>query len=667
MTIRLNHLLLLFWLIAISIIYYTAFSFVEIFAGLPDINTFRPSFAILEHLLILSFILISANGWGAFIWFNAELSHLERLVFATATGLGIISFLVFFLGLIGFVNSPLYFLVLMTGFIMLVASGKQIHARTHPGLGLLALAALVPLTSTLIGALAPPTQFDSLVYHLALPSRYIQAGKYFAVPHNIFFSFPQNIEMLYQMAMKLDSDIAANLIHWSFFPLTAAAIYSLSKRFADKTTALIAPLIWLFTPAAMFVSTGTYVDLGLAFYAFAALYAFLLWQELKGKRYLVYCAVFSGLACGTKYTAAVNVVALAVLILLARRRHSHGSQPPVNGPSIADRLRAFKYRDCAKYLIVTLLVLSPWLIKNLIFANNPVSPWATGFFSDTLVTKAQAGAYFSHIGGHGISIEGVMDFLRLPFDLTFTGYKFGGGFDILGPVFLLFLPALFLGIKIDKIDKILLIYSVIFLVLWLLTGKVMRFLLPVLPALCILTARGIEAFTGPETHKYIRFLLYALLAAAFTHNIMIYHWTMASVDPYSVVTGRLTKSEYLSGKLNYYRAASGELNKLPKGSKTVFLGETRSYYSLGDIIAPTDFDPNPLIVHSNAAPDDRGLLEKLRSEGITHIFVNNYEFDRLSVKAQFTEQGLRNWEALKNNLAGLAHKDNYCQIYELHN
>jgi hypothetical protein len=39
-------------------------------------------------------------------------------------------------------------------------------------------------------ALAPPTQFDSLVYHLALPQKYILSGKINYVQGNFFFSFP---------------------------------------------------------------------------------------------------------------------------------------------------------------------------------------------------------------------------------------------------------------------------------------------------------------------------------------------------------------------------------------------------------------------------------------------------------------------------------------------
>lgn len=661
MNIKINQITIVFWAALVSAFYYASFPFIELFSGLPVLTCFKPSFAIIEHLLILVFILISANGWAAFIWFNADLSHIERLLFSTAAGFGIISFIVFIFGMIGVISSLVYFLVLFAGFMLMVASGKQLHARLLPKFNLVFLLMLLPVISTLIGALSPPTQFDSLVYHLALPYRYILAKKFIAVPHNFFFSFPQNMEMLYQLAIKIDCDILANLVHWSFFPLTALAIHSFGVRFWDNKTAAIASIVWLFTPASMFISTGTYVDLGLAFFVFTGVYAYFIWRETGNSRFLALCGLCSGLACGVKYTAAVNVLILAVLILFSPKHRGN----ELEGAGYVRAGFSPRFQEAAKYLLITLLAFSPWLIKNIIFLQNPVSPWGTGIFANDLINSAQADFYFKHIAGHGIGIKGIRDLISLPWSVTFSGYMFGGGFDILGPLFLLFLPALFLGNKIDKIDKILLIYSAIFVILWILTGKVMRFLLPVMPFFCLMTGRGIVSFSGFEVHKYARGALYLVFALALVHNLLMYHWVMASIDPCASVSGKLSRKEYLSKRLNYFSAADTVLNALSKKSRTVFIGETRSYYCSGNVIVPTDFDSNPLIESANGASNDRKLLEMLASERITHVFINNYEFERLSMKARFTPKGFNNWLNLKNNRSKLIFEDKYCQLYEL--
>jgi len=226
---------------------------------------------------------------------------------------------------------------------------------------------------------------------------------------------------------------------------------------------------------------------------------------------------------------------------------------------------------------------------------------------------------------------------------------------------------LFLKIKLDKIDKILLIYSIIFVVFWLYTGKVLRFLMPVLPFQCIFCARAVGSVFLEESDKYIKYAVYALLCAALAHNLLIFHWVMASVDPYSVVFGKFTRKQYLTNKLNYFNAVDTKVNKLPIGAKTVFLGETRGYYCNTDSIVPTDFDSNPLIEYSNSAVSATELRQFLRRSGITHIFVNIYEYERLSVKSRFTDKGLLNFQGLINSFSRTVFEDRYTKLYELNN
>ncbi len=684
MTIKPGQILAFFWLIIISLFYYASFPITNLMAGLPAINIINPQFKSLEHILCLVLFIIAANGWAGTLWSNSHLSHLERFLFSTAAGLGAMSLLTLFFNVIGVTNNLLYFFFLLSGFVLFVTAGKNIHGILSTRIKSLMLISLVPLISTIIGALAPPTQFDSLVYHLALPAEYLKAGKMFTVPHNIFFSFPQGMEMLYGMALRLDGPILANLLHWMFLPLGALAIYSFCSKFWGHKSAVTGSIIWLFTPAAMFVSTGTYVDLALAFYVFISVYCFMLWKD-SGRTYFIYlCAIFSGLACGIKYTAFINVLILSALFVFSGRFHSHN---PVSNPdpdsdepedikfdrhhlhtrnSHAQRLRA-----CLKYVMVVSIVFFPWLLKNFIYLNNPIAPWGAAIFTASKVSAGLAGAYFKHIAGHGLSIGGIRGLLLLPWYLTFYGYKYGGGFDIMGPVFLLFIPILFLRMKIDKIEKILVAYCLMYLAVWIVTGKVMRFLMPVLPFLCILSGKGAEYIYEDGNkllesgNKIFRYAVAVILAVAVTHNILFYHWVMASVDPYSYVIGGMEDSKYISNRVNYYKAADEMLGKLGPGTKTVFLGETRSFYFTNNVIAPTNFDTNPLIAGANTSQSPEKLLETLKHSGITHVFLNKFEFQRLSMRSRFTDKGFANWTAVKERYASMTYQDKFCELYEL--
>jgi len=625
------------WFAAIFAAYFALFPPFALLAGLPLVKKLSVTGEFLSPLLILVFIVISANGWGSLFWHRSHLARLEKFVFATGFGLGFFSIVVFIAGLIGVTGKLFYFTLLLTGALMFLSAAKHSRGRYSHYMNTWMIFAFFPLVSSFIGALAPPTQFDSLVYHLALPSEYLKAGRFLRVEHNIFFSFPQGLEMLFQMGLSLDGDSLANLLHWLFLPLTAFALLAFSRRFFSIKAGLLACAIWLYTPAALFIATGTYVDLGLAFYIFLAFYAAAMWHVSGHKIWIISAGIFSGLALGAKYTAAPAVAAVMIASFL------------------------FGRKDFASLKNI-LLVFSPWLIKNYLFLGNPIAPWGASFFSSPEAAGFSASVYFEHIRNHGIGALTIKDFILLPWNLTAYGFKYGGAFDILGPAFLLFMPLLFLKDKIDRITKSILLFSALYFISWFFTGKVLRFLIPLLPFACLIAARGLELFQISRSTKIIS---YAALAMVFVHNLLVFHWVMAPIDPYAVVLGNQTKTSYLSSKLNYYYAAYSCLNLLPPGSKAAFLGETRSYFVKCDKIAPTVFDRNPLADWANASQDPDEFTQTLRENGVTHIFENNYESKRLSSYSSFTPRGLSNLSTVKEKLSKSVYKDAYCSVYEI--
>jgi 4-amino-4-deoxy-L-arabinose transferase-like glycosyltransferase len=404
-----------------------------------------------------------------------------------------------------------------------------------------------------------------------------------------------------------------------------------------------AALVWLFTPAALFLATGTYVDLALAFYVFMAMYALMLWMESGDALWVAAAGGLSGIALGIKYTG-VLAAAFIFLAVLVKQRSSRSFRPVL----------LFSLLLAATFL--------PWLAKNYLLLHNPVAPWGTSFFHGSLVTLDTAERYFAHIRDHGIPINGAADLLALPWHLTVQGFRFGGGFDILGPVLLLFMPALFFKLKIDKILKVLLLFAVWFIFFWLGTGKVLRFLFPILPFLCIFAAYG---FHHSIEEKWLKVPALLFLGAAVLHNILLFHWCMAPVDPYAVVLGGQTRSGYLAQKVSYYNALERAVNPLPPASRVLFWGETRGYYCAVPALVPSVFDRHPLVAWANGSADSAELAARLRKAGITHLLVNNRELSRLRLEEQLTGRGKRNINDLKQHRASLLFDDAVCQVYEI--
>ena len=140
---------------------------------------------------------------------------------------------------------------------------------------------------------------------------------------------------------------------------------------------------------------------------------------------------------------------------------------------------------------------------------------------------------------------------------------------------------------------------------------------------------------------------------------------MATVDPYSVVIGSESRSDYLSRKVNYYWALKNIVNDLPERSRVLSWGETRSYYFERKNITPTVFDYNPLIEWANSVNSSKEFAGYFKDEDITHIFVNKFELERLSMEAKLSPKGKEIWDDFKKYFTMLVFQNAQYKIYEL--
>jgi hypothetical protein len=66
-------------------------------------------------------------------------------------------------------------------------------------------------------------------------------------------------------------------------------------------------------------------------------------------------------------------------------------------------------------------------------------------------------------------------------------------------------------------------------------------------------------------------------------------------------------------------------HNLPPSAKVLCVGEARAYFSKVPVLYSTAFDQHPLAGMIGGT----NLLENLRAREITHVYINNYELDRL--------------------------------------
>jgi len=608
-------------------------------------------------LAALSFI--SAGGYGHPIYRRlgpGRGTSAEEIILSAALGYGVLAMLMMGLGLVGAWTLMGSWIILLGGIALGIPFIKVIHrllsGRTFET-DSLGLAVALCLVWGILLALSPITYYDSLVYHFAIPGAYVRAGHWISLKELIYPAFPQNLEMLWTFSLLIGNDTVANFISLTLALLTVSAVGAYAMRFFSRQESRLAVLLLAAMPAFLLLSSGGYVDCGLTLFTFLAFYALSLWWETEQTGVLALSGILGGLAMGIKYTAAIPFIAGALLLLW------HGRRRP-----------AHVVTNVLLYIGIGFLVVSPWLVKNFVYVGNPVFPFFYKWGNPKLnpwVQDAAAG-YFRGLAEYKPASWATI--LRLPWDIAVRSIRFGGGMDILGDYgwapFVLLIPCLLFCRKLPRMARLLAAYSVLFFIPWAVSRPVLRFLLPLAPVLCLLSA---VAWTGgvKRGSSFLRGSAKAAVAALLLVGVGFFFFVASAIQPFPVALGLESREHYLGRQINYYNAAH-YINQLPEATLVFVLGDQRGYYYNKPVIVTPVFNRNPFVDLANGASSPEELDERLKSQHVTHLLINYSEWNRLDGVYHlfpFTEKGLANWDGLRNRIMHSKYRDLHCEVFAL--
>ncbi|MBZ0287290.1 MAG: hypothetical protein K8I30_06730, partial [Anaerolineae bacterium] len=282
-------------------------------------------------ILAASLVVVAAGGLGRRILTLLDLSGVsraERVGLEGALGLGVLGIIALIVGLVGLYNGLVFWILLVIcavvcirgvlGWCGDVVALFRFALSTEAGWSrLLMIITLFLLFMALLHALAPPTAFDAINYHLVGPSRYLDAGRIAAQSDNHFLGFPQGMEILYGVVMGLfGRETAAAPLHWMIGLLGLLAVAGLVRRFTNIVTGWLAVTLLLGAFSIWLLFGWPYIDLGVMTYGAVALVAAVQWRDLlpslrSGEaaagvgvgmmtRWLILMGIFGGLALGVK-------------------------------------------------------------------------------------------------------------------------------------------------------------------------------------------------------------------------------------------------------------------------------------------------------------------------------------------------------------------------------
>ncbi len=540
----------------------------------------------------------------------------ERMALQVGLGLGILSLILLGLGAVQLYSEwLLWLLVLLPLPVSLPAAVRDMRAsvgtrsRISPEWLFVGLAG----GCALLLALAPPTAWDSLVYHLTGPKLYLEQG---GLTHPLdlpYLGFPKVGPMMFLLGSALAGPALAQVLHLAFAGLTVVLLPGLVNSMAPRRGSLAAAIL-VGVPSMWLLAGRAYVEWITAYWVIASL---VLIQtpasSARQTRLTGLAGLCAGLALATKYTAIWPVVGLALASVVNRR----------------------SLRHLLLFVLAAIASLLPSLLSDWALTGNPVYP----FVFDGVYWDSFRSQWFSRFG------TGLPPLRLLLAGWEATVFGVEGGFFVghpsyaaaIGPLLLGLAPLALLRLakqskaRLGSMREMTIVMTAGWIGWTVQLGQSQllvqtRLLFPIFPLLAATAAVGYEALG--DLSRRLQFVLGGLLAFVLSLTLVGYLMYTAGERAAEVVSGRLSTEAYLETQLGDYDRAIRMVNQLPSGARVRFLWEPRSFYCDPVVTCEPDALLDRWWHAMRLAPQADPVMAAWQAQGVTHVL-----FYRLGAEA----------------------------------
>lgn len=484
-------------------------------------------------------------------------------------------------------------------------------ARPRSALETAMIAAIaVLLITALLYTFAPPTRWDSLAYHLVGVANTLRDGRMLAEPNNFYLGFPENVEMLFRVAMSLfGRDTATALVHYGFGVLALLATAGLARRIVGRAGGWLAVLLIMSAYDVWNLFRWAYVDLAVMTCGALVFSAAVAWREglraeerrdegrrldegrrafmptLQGEReWLILLGLLCGIAAGVKYTGGLLALSIVCVIVFVPEVGERGS--------LVRRVGRVAWVGGA-----ALLVFSPWMLKGILLYGNPVYPFVFG----GLGWNAARAAAFTPTFRNLISEGNAWHIPILPLTATLFGAYNSNGYGFtLGPFLLtgwVVLPFAW-RMLLPAARQTVSIGGLLIVPLWIvwaalasisIVGQQTRLMIMLLPMFGILTTISLcNLFALPRKPIYIGFIVGAVVALTTALNVVQVLSSTERERPLGYLLATVSVEEFQYTQFGAYGNAMRALSTRPPQSRVQLVWEPRGYSCPPDIFCAAD-------------------------------------------------------------------------------
>jgi hypothetical protein len=492
----------------------------------------------------------------------------EDLSLSAAIGLGLLMFLLFWLGLAGG-----YYRATVAALLALPCLALWRDLRTLPGRvlaifrrwstepefaqplgGILAVFAALLMACGTAVALAPSLTFDVLGMHLPAVQYYAARHILQPLPLLDYSYFPQGGEVLMTVAFLLGGQAAAQLLSPLCFLLVLLLLYATARRCSIGPLAAFAGcVLGASFPFLHWTGSVAKNDMLMALLQLTALYAYLRWRESRNFRWILAGVFLVAMSFAVKHVALFGAIPLGLFYL-----------------SVAWR-QARRWRALAALVLVFAAFGLEWHVRTYVLTGNALYPET--FHRGTTVLP----------GAPGLGrADRVLRFLAVPYLVHFLGRKaFESPSDNPAGVALIVLAPLVLLLRRKTpvaAERACLWFAALYLIYWASHAPVLRYamaplliLMPLIAARCVALAEALGRWAGG--------LLAGALAYSLLFSLCVAMILEINGSQFRYFAFRIDRSEYLREALRTYGSLESLRAPWKAGDQAFGVGNCSRAYS----------------------------------------------------------------------------------------
>ncbi len=595
----------------------------------------KPMLHALKNLqpLGFSFVFVLAFlGIGALParWFHgpsrlSRPSKTDEILTAFALGLGLTALFVFFLGILGIVNTMIYALWVLAGLGLFVYTllthwmPVSVDFDAKNPLNLLGMLILLPLLLQAIPPLVtPPVSTDALEYHLLIPKIFLMVGKIGYIPSLVESNYPCMAEFVYMPVMAIGGDIACKCLHFWTGVFLLITMARLSSKIYPEGSRLLGPALYVSMPVVMVIFGWAWNDLFFVFFLLLCLSYFLDHHDnvlgnnvensktvpLPPARILILAGITAGLAAWMKYTIVMMVFVFLLLLLVARFKWQ------------------WRWRDLFYFFIPMGALFMLVLTKNWVFTGNPFYPFLNGIFKSPYWNETAAAYFMNAVQRWEIPDWNWTTYFTFPFHITLKPLLIDTHPGILPIVLapLLFFRSASRGMTLLKA------FVACHVLVWLVFQTETRSMLTLLAVLFVTAAVGLEQkiWSNKNFRRPLVFLLALAVAVSLVPTITTNYYL---TRPIKHLLGLENKGDFLNREAKGQKAYAW-LNANPNVGKVLLVGLYNPYYLERPVFFSSVCDPPIVEVLVSGATSPEELHRKLSALGITHVVIRKLQYER---------------------------------------